>query len=276
MKKPSKPVKRVKHFDYKYPLTILFVAFLVVFSSYKFLQIEEHKVSQTLTNRSVNESKIINSANNVTQVKKMAPEVKNDYVIPPISNGLAPLLTTIPTKQNVVFLGIDDGINKEAFELQMMKAHNIKASLYLANIYIKDNPKFFKDFVKAGSYIENHTVNHRQLSKLSYAEQKKEICEEADLQATQFGRRPVLFRPPYGDYNQNTLRAAADCGMKAVVTWIAKANGGSMQYQIGNSLRPGDIVLMHFRPEFKSDMQAFIDAEKAAGLHTALLEDWLQ
>jgi hypothetical protein len=61
--------------------------------------------------------------------------------------------------------------------------------------------------------------------------------------------------------------------MKAVVTWIAKANGGSMQYQIGNGLRPGDIVLMHFRPEFKQDLQAFINAQDAAGLHTELLED---
>jgi hypothetical protein len=49
-----------------------------------------------------------------------------------------------------------------------------------------------------------------------------------------------------------------------------------MQYQIGNGLRPGDIVLMHFRPEFRSDMQAFVDAENAAGLHTELLEDWLR
>lgn len=83
------------------------------------------------------------------------------------------------------------------------------------------------------------------------------------------------MRPPGGNYNKDTPRAAAACGMKAVVQWIAKANGGSMQYQIGHGLRAGDIVLMHFRPEFKSDMQAFLDAEKAAGLHTELLEDWL-
>ena len=48
-----------------------------------------------------------------------------------------------------------------------------------------------------------------------------------------------------------------------------------MQYQVGHSLRAGDIVLMHFRPEFAKDMKAFVDAETAAGLHTELLEDWL-
>jgi len=48
---------------------------------------------------------------------------------------------------------------------------------------------------------------------LSYAEQVKEICGEADLQEQQFGRRPTLFRPPGGAYNTNTRRAAATCGM---------------------------------------------------------------
>ena len=199
-----------------------------------------------------------------------------DYTIPPITNGLAPLLINIPTKQNVVFLGIDDGVYKQATELQLMKKNNIKASLFLADIFIRDNPAFFKKFISAGSYVENHTINHKLLSRLSYEEQKQEICLEADRQQLEYGRRPVLFRPPGGDYNQNTQRAAAACGMKAVILWIAKANGGSMQYQVGNKLQPGDIVLMHFRPEFAADMKAFIAAEKAAGLRTALLEDWIE
>ena len=199
-----------------------------------------------------------------------------DYTIPPTINGLAPLLINIPTKQNVVFLGIDDGVYKQATELQLMKRNNVKASLFLADIFIKDNPAFFKKFISAGSFVENHTVNHKLLSRLSYEEQKQEICFEADRQLLEYGRRPVLFRPPGGDYNQNTQRAAAACGMKAVILWIAKANGGSMQYQVGNKLQPGDIVLMHFRPEFAADMQAFVTAEKTAGLHTALLEDWIK
>lgn len=199
----------------------------------------------------------------------------HDYTIPPISNGLAPVLSKIPTKEKVVFLGIDDGANKQPFELQLMKDNAIHASLFLANRFIHDNPSFFTDFIPEGSLIEDHTVDHKLLSLLSYDEQKQEICGEADLQLQQFGRRPIIFRPPGGDYNQDTQRAAAACGMQAVVLWIAKANGGAMQYQIGHGLQPGDIVLMHFRPEFAKDMQAFLDAEKAAGLHTELLEDWL-
>lgn len=203
------------------------------------------------------------------------PPIFHDATIPPVKNGLAPVIINIPTTQKVVFLGIDDGAYKEQSEIDLLAQQKVRASLFLADLFVGDKSAFFKGFIPHGSLVENHTLNHRQMSLLSYNEQVHEICGEADLQEQQFGRRPVLFRPPFGDYNQNTQRAAATCGMKAVVLWVAKANGGSIQYQIGNSLRPGDIVLMHFRPEFAQDLKAFIEAQNAAGLHTELLEDWL-
>jgi hypothetical protein len=85
----------------------------------------------------------------------------------------------------------------------------------------------------------------------------------------------VFFRPPFGAYNTDTQRAAAACGMRAIVTWVVVVDQATLQYQLAHTLRPGDIVLMHFRDEFVADMQAFVDAARAAGLHTELLEDWL-
>ncbi len=41
-----------------------------------------------------------------------------------------------------------------------------------------------------------------------------------------------------------------------------------MDYQYGNALRPGDIVLMHFRPGFAADLAAFRAAQQAAGLRS--------
>ncbi len=198
-----------------------------------------------------------------------------DYRLPPIEGGLAPIVNVIPTMQKVVFLTIDDGQSKQAFQLDLLKKHNIRASLFLADIFIRDNPAYFKPFVAAGMPVEDHTVHHSYLPGLSYPDQVQEICSEANSLQKTFGHRPTLFRPPGGDYNHDTRRAAAACGMRAVVLWSAKANGGSMQYQVGNSLRPGDIVLMHFRPEFAHDVQAFVDAQQAAGLRTVLLERWL-
>jgi len=206
----------------------------------------------------------------------MSPAIP-DVHIPPVIDGVAPVVTSLPTKQPVVFLTIDDGAHKSPDELQMMQDNHLQASLFLARLFINDNPGFFKDFATSGNPIEDHTLSHNtnMVRDMSYEQQKAEICGMADYEQEHYGRRPIFFRPPGGAYSLTMRRAAADCGMRAVVTWIAKANGGSMQYQIGDHLRPGDIVLMHFRPEFKQDLQAFIDAMKSQGLHTELLENWI-
>ncbi len=204
------------------------------------------------------------------------PVVTPDVRIAPIVDGLAPIVTNLQTNQPVVFLTIDDGAHKTPDELQMLKDNHLKATLFLARLFIDEDPGFFTGFAAAGNLIEDHTLNHNiNMVQTSHEQQKAEICGMADYELQHYGRRPILYRPPGGTYNQLMQRAAADCGMKALVTWIAKANGGSMQYQIGDHLRPGDIVLMHFRPEFRQDLQAFIDAMKSQHLHTELLENWL-
>lgn len=202
------------------------------------------------------------------------PDLIPNFTIPSAEDGMAPVLYRIPTDLPVVYLGIDDGAYKDQEVVDLLKENNIKASLFLADIFIQSDRDFFKKIIDNGSYVENHTTNHdTTMSTKSYDYQKNEICTMADTIQSVYGRRPTLFRPPGGSYTDTTRRAAHDCGMKAVVTWIAKANGGAMQYQIGNSLRPGDIVLMHFRPEFRQDLDAFLSAMHAAGLQTELLED---
>ncbi|MGO4383563.1 polysaccharide deacetylase family protein [Specibacter sp. RAF43] len=199
-----------------------------------------------------------------------------DFALPPIENGLAPVLTRIPTKQKVVFLTIDDGAIKRASDLALLEKNGIKASLFLAHTFIAGHADFYQGYLAAGHLVENHSMTHDLgFIHLGYAQQKAEICQMADFEEAHFGRRPVFFRPPGGPYTDSVRKAVADCGLAAVVDWEAKANAKSMQYQVGQALRPGDIVLMHFRPEFPQDLAAFVKAQKAAGLKVVLLEDYL-
>lgn len=193
-----------------------------------------------------------------------------------VQNGLAPVVAHIPTKQPVVFLTIDDGVYKEPEAAAKMRAANVPASLFLTQRYVSPQPGYFSYVAKqTGSVIENHTLDHKDMSPMNYQDQKAEICQTNEIYAKVYGKRPALFRPPYGNYNENTQRAVAACGLKAIVTWKALVQNGAIEYQAASSLRPGDIVLMHFTPAFKQDLQAFIAASKAAGLQPQLLEDWL-
>lgn len=68
------------------------------------------------------------------------------------------------------------------------------------------------------------------LRTLSYERQRAEICGQ---------RERHLFRPPHATYNEDTLRAAADCGIRAVVL--------AREYAEGELLHPGDIVRAEVR-----------------------------
>jgi peptidoglycan/xylan/chitin deacetylase (PgdA/CDA1 family) len=260
-------------------MIVTFMSLIIIVSFvFAYLNFREARpiitVSKTVNNVSI-------KINSVKQADKKSsvplPSFVPDYTIPSIQNGMAPVVFDIPTNQKVVFLTIDDGAFKDQSVVDIIQQDSIKASLFLVQTFISGNPDFFKQITAQGSLIEDHTISHdlNMATDQTYDQQKAEICGMADYELAHYGRRPIFFRPPGGAYSDTMRRAAADCGMKAVVTWIAKANAGSMQYQIGNKLRPGDIVLMHFRPEFRQDMQAFLDAQNAAGLHTELLEDFV-
>lgn len=200
-----------------------------------------------------------------------------DFTLPPVQNGIAPVLTKVNTKQPVVFLTIDDGVTKSPEMGRLLAAYDYPCTIFLTRNFVQDDPGFFKQFAAQGSLVENHTVSHNvnMVRQLSYQQQLAEITGMQDYAQQQFGRRPTLFRPPGGDYSDAMRQAVASAGMKAIVTWEAKVNAGGMDYQYGKSLRPGDIVLMHFRPEFAADLAAFRAAQLAAGLEVVLLENFL-
>lgn len=205
-----------------------------------------------------------------------APSFTSDFRLPPLEGGLVPVLTRITTKQPVVFLTLDDGVTKRPEAIALIKRYGYPVTMFLAKNFVQDNPDYFRDLMRDGDFVENHTVSHdTQMCSKSYAYQLGEIKGMQDYAKATYGRRPTLFRPPGGAYSATMRKACADAGIKALVDWEAKSNAGRMDYQVGNGLRPGDIVLMHFRPEFASDLEAFRAAQLAAKLTVVSLERFI-
>ena len=184
-------------------------------------------------------------------------------------------ITHIPTTQKVAFLTIDDGWVQLPEGVQLFKAAHIPVTLFLSLNAIRNNPAYFKQFQDAGAVIEAHTLTHPELKGKSYDFQKHEACGSADQLGQLYGRRPVLFRPPFGDEDPTTLKVVHDCGMKAAFFWKETVNAGIVRFQAGHTVQPGDIILMHFRPTFVADFLAALNAILAAGLTPALLENYI-
>jgi peptidoglycan/xylan/chitin deacetylase (PgdA/CDA1 family) len=183
--------------------------------------------------------------------------------------------SSIPTDQPVAFITIDDGWVKSPQAVQLFHAAHVPVTLFLDIKAIRSDYAYFKPLQQAGAVIEAHTINHIDLKGQPYGVQKQEICGSADQLGQIYGRRPVLFRPPFGDKDANTLLAVHDCGLKAAFFWKEATDDGIVRFQTGHTVKAGDIILMHFRPAFVRDFLAILNAISQAGLTPALLEDYI-
>ncbi|MGW8790771.1 polysaccharide deacetylase family protein [Streptomyces althioticus] len=195
---------------------------------------------------------------------------------------LPPVFTTVPVKEKVVFLTIDDGAEKDPEFLRMMTELKVPYSAFLSDYLVEEDYGYFKDMQKRGVALHNHTLHHPYLPALSHAKQKREICGMQDVIEKRYGTRPALFRPPYGNYDKATLRAAKSCGITHVPLWNEEVFADHWEYrEWDRKIHPGDIVLSHFRGREDWDgtmrdmIRRFLDKVTAEGYAVARLEDYL-
>jgi len=104
--------------------------------------------------------------------------------------------------------------------------------------------------IEDGDVIGDHTETHPFLGQLSAHDQYEQLFEQIARIELLGGKRPVLFRPPYGSFNATTMRElralhllmvlwSADTGdfaQPGVPVIVERALAG---------VRPGAIILMH-------------------------------
>lgn len=137
------------------------------------------------------------------------------------------------------------------------------------------DPDYFFRVLASGGTINSHTKSHRQLTRLSAASQRNEICGMRDTLGQHMFVPGHLFRAPYGLSNGATQTAAGSCGINAVLFWHAVLNDGRIDYQHGDQLQPGDIVLAHFTADLYDNIRALLWQCAIQGLTIAPIEDYL-
>ncbi|MFF9017677.1 polysaccharide deacetylase family protein [Streptomyces sp. NPDC014870] len=193
-----------------------------------------------------------------------------------------PVISDIPTKDKVVFITIDDGAEKDPEFVKMMQELKVPVTMFLTDSAIRADYGYFKPLAALGNGVANHTLTHPNLRTLSRSAQQREICGQQTKLAKEYGTTPRLFRPPYGNWNEDTRAAAGECGVDAIVLWRESMQIKNMQYQRGDrKLHPGDIILAHFRgpAELKGTTMTRMTADmlrhiQEQGFTVARLEDY--
>ncbi|MET3983910.1 peptidoglycan/xylan/chitin deacetylase (PgdA/CDA1 family) [Streptomyces sp. PvR034] len=185
--------------------------------------------------------------------------------------GLPPVVSHVPTTDKVVFITIDDGWNHDPAAARTLIDKRVPVSLFLLPGATSYDTGYFTDLIEQGrATVENHTVDHPDLTTLDAAGKDAQVCGARERLRGTFGRAPQLLRPPYGAVNDDVRLAAKACGAKALITWTHDFTTWS-QTPPTPRLQAGDIVLLHFTPTLEADLERALGAAKAAGLKPAAL-----
>ena len=158
-----------------------------------------------------------------------------------------------------IALTFDDGPDPVYTDrvLDALKRANMKATFFLVAKNIKSNPESAKRIIKRilaeGHDIGCHSYDHQRMPTLTYDQQWRQLRDSNVILAQTVGRQYHLYRSPYGDWNNDTLRAAQAHRM-ILVNWTV---GGDSYYNyemtshyVGKILRhtgKGSILLLHDR-----------------------------
>jgi peptidoglycan/xylan/chitin deacetylase (PgdA/CDA1 family) len=195
-----------------------------------------------------------------------APKVPARTAARTAGPGLPPVVDRVRTRDKVVFLTYDDGAERDPRFVDMVRELRLPVSMFLTDRVVGPGYGHFARLRAVGASVQNHTLDHASLRGLPYTGQRAEICGQQDKLGRRFGIRPRLLRPPYGRYDETTLRAAADCGVAAIVLGRAAD---------AHRLRPGDILADFGEADLTRATLRLLRRIQREGFTPARLENYL-
>lgn len=102
------------------------------------------------------------------------------------------------------------GNDDTASLLATLKKHKVKATFFMTGGWIEKYPDDVKAIAAGGHDLGNHSENHKQMSQLSATQCKEEIMKPHEKVKKLTGKDMILFRPPYGDYNDTLIRVCRE------------------------------------------------------------------
>ncbi|SEO32434.1 polysaccharide deacetylase family protein [Paenibacillus sp. OV219] len=165
------------------------------------------------------------------------------------------IIWELPMAKKDIALTFDDGPSPKATEeiLDLLKEYNAKATFFVLGHRVKQFPNIIKREVAEGHEVANHTFHHVFFTNgITPATVQKEIVSTEDSLIELTGRKPQLFRPPGGYYNEQTVEIAKRLGYTTVLwSWHQDTEDwrspgiGFIVRKVLNNARSGDIVLLH-------------------------------
>lgn len=134
--------------------------------------------------------------------------------------------------------------------IKILDDYDVKTTFFVVGDWVDKYPDAVKALSDAGHEIMNHSDSHPHMTQISEDKMKQEIekCNNKIKNIT--GVEPVLFRPPYGDYNNSVVGVVRNMGMYTVQWSVDSLDWKDLSAQaiyerVTKKIEPGSIVLFH-------------------------------
>ena len=151
-----------------------------------------------------------------------------------------------------IYLTFDDGPHPTWTPqiMRLLDAYNARATFYVLGQWVQHYPWLTRQLADAGHVVANHSLSHANLARLSAQGVAHEIWSTQNLVENAIGRRPTLFRPPFGAANWTVRNQAARAGL-SLELWDIDTNdwrlpgARAIADRVTANAYPGAVVLMH-------------------------------
>ena len=129
-------------------------------------------------------------------------------------NGRELPIYCVQTEKPQIALSFDAAWGNEdtAKILEILKKHNVKVTFFMTGGWVEAYPDDVKAILADGHDLGNHSENHKNMSQLSNSECEEELMAVHRKVQELTGYEMFLFRPPYGDYDNDVIKIAKKCG----------------------------------------------------------------
>jgi peptidoglycan/xylan/chitin deacetylase (PgdA/CDA1 family) len=151
-----------------------------------------------------------------------------------------------------IALTIDDGPNPIYTPqiLKLLEKYGVTATFSMIGIQVRAYPGIAREVADAGHVIANHTWTHLDLPTLSPTSAADQISRTTSAIHKAVGRKPTLFRAPYGAWSPEVLELCAKNKLTPVDWSVdprdwARPGVSSIVNNIMRNTKTGSIILEH-------------------------------
>ncbi len=134
--------------------------------------------------------------------------------------------------------------------LSALKNSSVRATFFMVEFWAEKYPGFVKKIDESGCEIGTHSSTHSYMSKLNAEGIKSELSTSSQAIKDVTGKEVELFRPPYGDYDDELIKTASELGYYTI-QWDVDSldwkdlSASDIAMRVINGAKNGSIILMH-------------------------------